>query len=239
MKSRTPLLALLAAVACAPLAAQPSRITIPAAASIVGVSPFYSDVRVFNTSYASGSRYYGDLSLLPGDLPGVRAEDVHALAAGIESLRRHGSLHVRRAQLGRRRRVRRRLSRDGVGRRRDEPPLIHLRRRPPSGCSSRASERPSLTDTPCSRRSPTGSGRQDSGRTSARSTVRTRLRTWSSRCTGRATGWARSSERSRRTRASRSTTSSARAGSTTRCSRPPTRSSRCRPTAPRSSAMPP
>src|SRR6185503_21320505 len=31
----------------------PNRITLPAAASIVGESPFFSDVRVFNTSYTS------------------------------------------------------------------------------------------------------------------------------------------------------------------------------------------
>jgi plastocyanin len=31
----------------------PNRITLPAAASIVGQSPFFSDVRVFNTSYTS------------------------------------------------------------------------------------------------------------------------------------------------------------------------------------------
>ncbi len=47
------LLALLAA--SAPLAAQSSRITIPAVASIVGASPFYSDVRVFNTSYTASA----------------------------------------------------------------------------------------------------------------------------------------------------------------------------------------
>jgi hypothetical protein len=33
--------------------AQSDRITIPAVASIVGVSPFFSDVRVFNTSYTA------------------------------------------------------------------------------------------------------------------------------------------------------------------------------------------
>jgi hypothetical protein len=30
---------------------QPTTLTFPAAASLVGVSPFYSDVRLFNTSY--------------------------------------------------------------------------------------------------------------------------------------------------------------------------------------------
>src|SRR5262249_6005082 len=37
----------------APVSSQPDRITIPAVASIVGFSPFFSDVRVFNTSYVS------------------------------------------------------------------------------------------------------------------------------------------------------------------------------------------
>src|SRR5262249_28647768 len=31
----------------------PNRITLPTAASIVGAAPFFSDVRVFNTSYDS------------------------------------------------------------------------------------------------------------------------------------------------------------------------------------------
>ncbi len=69
MKSRTPLLALLAAAACAPLSAQPSRITIPAAASIVGVSPFFSDVRVFNTSYASGAEITATYRCFLGTCP--------------------------------------------------------------------------------------------------------------------------------------------------------------------------
>jgi len=33
---------------------QAEKITLPAAASIVGLAPFFSDVRVFNTSYSSG-----------------------------------------------------------------------------------------------------------------------------------------------------------------------------------------
>ena len=31
----------------------PNRVTIPTVASIVGAAPFFSDVRVFNTSYDS------------------------------------------------------------------------------------------------------------------------------------------------------------------------------------------
>jgi plastocyanin len=48
------LLAFVAAWAALCLAAgDPNRITLPAAASIVGGAPFFSDVRVFNTSYTS------------------------------------------------------------------------------------------------------------------------------------------------------------------------------------------
>ena len=43
-------LASLAAVAAAPLSAA-TTVTLPAASSIVGLAPFYSDVRAFNTSY--------------------------------------------------------------------------------------------------------------------------------------------------------------------------------------------
>jgi len=55
MRTRRALLVLLGVAACAPLAAQSSRITVPAVASIVGASPFFSDVRVFNTSYTSNA----------------------------------------------------------------------------------------------------------------------------------------------------------------------------------------
>ena len=80
MKSRTPLLALLAAAACAPLAAQVSRITIPAAASIVGVSPFFSDVRVFNTSYASTAQVTASYRCFLGPCP-ASAQTTFSLAA--------------------------------------------------------------------------------------------------------------------------------------------------------------
>ena len=54
MKSTLLLLASIAAGAAICLASgDPSRLTLPAAASIVGESPFFSDVRVFNTSYTS------------------------------------------------------------------------------------------------------------------------------------------------------------------------------------------
>jgi len=41
--------AVLAAVCAAPLVAQTTTLTLPAAASIQGIAPFYSDVRAFNT----------------------------------------------------------------------------------------------------------------------------------------------------------------------------------------------
>jgi len=54
MKRTILLLVSIAAVAALCLAAgDPNRITLPAAASIVGGAPFFSDVRVFNTSYTS------------------------------------------------------------------------------------------------------------------------------------------------------------------------------------------
>jgi plastocyanin len=55
MKRTILLLAFIAACAAIGLAAagDSSRITLPAAASIVGGAPFFSDVRVFNTSYTS------------------------------------------------------------------------------------------------------------------------------------------------------------------------------------------
>ena len=54
MKRTILLLVSIAAVATLCLAAgDPNRITLPAAASIVGGAPFFSDVRVFNTSYTS------------------------------------------------------------------------------------------------------------------------------------------------------------------------------------------
>jgi hypothetical protein len=55
--------------------AQTSTITLPAAASIVGISPFFSDVRVFNTSYTSAvnitATYYCFLGACPGAAPQI------------------------------------------------------------------------------------------------------------------------------------------------------------------------
>src|SRR6266508_3077418 len=54
MKRTTLLLVSIVAAAALCLAAGvPNRITLPAAASIVGGAPFFSDVRVFNTSYTA------------------------------------------------------------------------------------------------------------------------------------------------------------------------------------------
>ena len=53
MKSPRLILALAALSLTSAFAASASNITIPAAASIVGGVPFYSDVRAFNTSYST------------------------------------------------------------------------------------------------------------------------------------------------------------------------------------------
>jgi hypothetical protein len=48
---RKPILSLLSLALAGPALAE--RVTLPAAASVVGVAPFFSDVRLFNTSYSS------------------------------------------------------------------------------------------------------------------------------------------------------------------------------------------
>ena len=61
--------------ALAAAAAGAATITIPAAASIQGISPFFSDVRVFNTSYTSAvnitATYYCFLGACPGAAPQI------------------------------------------------------------------------------------------------------------------------------------------------------------------------
>ncbi len=68
------------AATAAPLTAQPSRITIPAAASIVGASPFYSDVRVFNTSYIAGANVTATYRCFLGSCPASPAQESFTLA---------------------------------------------------------------------------------------------------------------------------------------------------------------
>ena len=65
---------LAAALSASPLAAA-TTITLPAAASIQGIAPFYSDVRVFNTSYtdtlAVGATYRCFLGACPASAPEI------------------------------------------------------------------------------------------------------------------------------------------------------------------------
>jgi len=49
----------------------PNRITIPTAASIVGVAPFFSDVRLFNTSYDATISLEATYRCFIGDCPSV------------------------------------------------------------------------------------------------------------------------------------------------------------------------
>src|SRR5262249_24780785 len=51
----------------------PQRLTIPAVASIVGRSPFFSDVRVFNTSYTSTVSIAARYRCFLGNCPGAPA----------------------------------------------------------------------------------------------------------------------------------------------------------------------
>jgi plastocyanin len=56
----------------------PNRVTIPTVASIVGAAPFFSDVRVFNTSYEStisiDATYRCFIGVCPADAPQLRIE---------------------------------------------------------------------------------------------------------------------------------------------------------------------
>ena len=70
MRKTILLLASIAAVAALCLATGVSdRITVPAAASIVGASPFFSDVRAFNTSYTSTIELTATYRCFLGDCP--------------------------------------------------------------------------------------------------------------------------------------------------------------------------
>ncbi len=75
LRTRGAAVSLLAVLAAsAPLAAQSSRITIPAVASIVGAAPFFSDVRVFNTSYSSSADVTATYRCFIGPCPAAAQE---------------------------------------------------------------------------------------------------------------------------------------------------------------------
>ena len=81
MKRTILLLACIAAGAATSLATgDPNRITLPAAASIVGQAPFFSDVRVFNTSYTSTIAVTATYRCFLGDCPAQAPRVGFALA---------------------------------------------------------------------------------------------------------------------------------------------------------------
>jgi len=85
MKRTILLLACIAAGAATSLATgDPNRITLPAAASIVGQAPFFSDVRVFNTSYTSTIAVTATYRCFLGDCP-TQAPKVDFVLAPRES----------------------------------------------------------------------------------------------------------------------------------------------------------
>src|SRR6266536_1284880 len=86
MKRAILLLAFIAAWAaiCLAAAGDSSRITLPAAASIVGGAPFFSDVRVFNTSYTSTIALTATYRFFLGTCP-AQAPRVEFLLAPRES----------------------------------------------------------------------------------------------------------------------------------------------------------
>ena len=72
--------ALAGAVLAVPASSQTDRITIPAVASIIGVSPFFSDVRVFNTSYVSAVEITATYRCFLGSCPAAPASETLVLA---------------------------------------------------------------------------------------------------------------------------------------------------------------
>ena len=85
MKRTILLLACIAALAAISLATgDPNRITLPAAASIIGQAPFFSDVRVFNTSYTSTIAVTATYRCFLGDCP-TQAPKVDFVLAPRES----------------------------------------------------------------------------------------------------------------------------------------------------------
>ena len=85
MKRTILLLALIATLAAVCLAdGDPNRLTLPAAASIVGQAPFFSDVRVFNTSYTSTITVTATYRCFLGSCP-AQAPQIEVLLAPRES----------------------------------------------------------------------------------------------------------------------------------------------------------
>jgi hypothetical protein len=68
------------ALAAAAASAQ-ETITLPAAASIQGISPFFSDVRIFNTSYTSASNITATYRCFLGPCPGAAPQITINLAS--------------------------------------------------------------------------------------------------------------------------------------------------------------
>jgi hypothetical protein len=66
--------------AATPLSAAATTITLPAAASIQGLSPFYSDVRAFNTSYADALQVTATYRCFLGPCPSVPPQIVFEIA---------------------------------------------------------------------------------------------------------------------------------------------------------------
>src|SRR5438105_15837905 len=73
------LLAIVSASISRPLLAQPNVVTLPAAASIVGGAPFFSDVRAFNTSYTDSLTVTATYRCFLGTCPGTADQVVFTL----------------------------------------------------------------------------------------------------------------------------------------------------------------
>jgi len=80
MNARSMLFQAVSGIAMAALAAAQERITIPAAASIVGVAPFFSDVRVLNASYTTTLQVTATYRCFVGSCPAAAATQSFALA---------------------------------------------------------------------------------------------------------------------------------------------------------------
>ncbi len=111
---------LLAGLAVA-LQARAETLTLPAAASIVGGSPFFSDVRAFNTSYDEVWTCWRPTGASSRALRGRRPQFSFPCCPGVPGFQRHGR-RSSGAELGRRHRVR--VRRRCPAARRHQPPLL-------------------------------------------------------------------------------------------------------------------